>query len=311
MILEEFAVNPEAIQDWQELNKITMNFGFSNGAVISFFPGRWIKDLQQKANSELNGTLKHQWVIEKLKKIKDEILIKNGRDWNPEYDWIHNSITQHDKKPFYKILHIEGVAGYPEIIGFDLLDETVFEELREGQIKRNAENFAAVSQLLLLNSKNIQLIDPFFSAKNPGFVKSLAAMLKAADAYQRQNIVSIQLHTSYKQSNTEVHIEGEKELLNQHYKRIIPIGQQIEFLWWDDEGTGEIHPRYLITEKGGIRFDRGFVEPAPHEQQEADTDVGMMTSSIVNKITQKYKEDSSSYKVVDKHIVHGERQNGQ
>ena len=305
MILEEFALNPEAIKEWRDLNTITMNFGFHNGAVISLFPSSWVKNLQEKAQFELNGTVQHQWVIEKLKKIKDEILIKGGRDFDKKHDWIMNSIMQHEEKPFYKILHTEEVAGHTEVIRFELLDEILFKDLREGSIKRNATSFADVSELLLLNSKNIQFIDPYFSAKNKGFVKSLEAMLKKAGVFKRKNIASIQFHTSFKHSNMDVNIDEEKKILDSYYNKIIPFGQKIEFLWWDDDGIAEIHPRYLVTEKGGIRFDRGFVEPNIVDQQEAETDVLMMTLKMTASVSQKYREESSPYNVVDKHVLNG------
>mgnify|MGYP000662688467 CR=1 FL=1 len=310
MILGEFAVNPNVITDWKDLKVITMNFGFEHGAVISSFPKAWLKSLQQKAKSELQE-VEYSRVVERLRAIKDDVLIKSGREFKPECDWIQNSLIQQKNKPFYKIIHDGELADHPEVISFDLVDKHVFKDLREGKIKRYADSFAEVSKLLLANSKSIQFIDPYFSAKgkngklNEGFIKSFKAMLNVAGVFNRNNITSIQFHTSYKHSKTEVHIEGEKEMLDAHYRKLIPSGQQIEFLWWNDEGTGEIHPRYLVTEKGGIRFDIGFVEPTPIEQRESETDVSMMTIKMISLISQKYREGSSSYKVVDRHIVQG------
>ena len=210
-----------------------------------------------------------------------------------------------------QIIDVEGLSEHAEVISFNMLDEMVFLDLREGKIKRYAESFAEVSCLLLDHSKNIQFIDPYFSSKNnngnlnEGFVKSFRAMLEIAGVFERSNFTSIKFHTSYKHGNTEVNIDNEKEMLDAHYRSLIPSNQQIEFIWWNDVGTGEIHPRYLVTEKGGIRFDRGFIEPASHEQREAETDVSMMTTKMNIAISQKYREESSSYKVVDRHIVQG------
>ena len=307
MILEEFAVNPGVIREWKDLNIITMNFGFHNGAVISSFPKNWIVGLKQKAETELKGKTEYLKVIEKLRIIKDHILIKSGREFNHELDWVNNSIMQQETKPFYKIIHIDNVAECTAVIKFGDIDELLFAHLREGKVKRDAESFANISRLLLANSKNIQFIEPHFSAKyNKGFIKPLKAMLVTAGVFGRGNIVSIQFHTSHKHGNTEVCIEEEKIAINQYCKKLIPVGQQIEFFWWDDKGTAEIHPRCLVTEKGGIRFDRGIVEPSQFDQREAETDVSMMTIKMSNLISQKYREESSTYKLVDKYSVQGE-----
>ncbi len=311
MILGEFALNPDVITDWKDLKVITMNFGFEHGAVISSFPNAWLKSLQQKAKSELQE-VEYSRVVERLSVIKDDVLIKSDREFKPEQDWIQNALIQQKNKPFYRIIHDSEVAGHAEIICFDLLDKDVFKDLREGKVKRYADSFADVSKLLLAHSKSIQFIDPYFSARdkngklNKGFIKPFQSMLNIAGVFTRNNIASIQFHTSYMHSGTEVYIEGEKEILDEHYRKLIPIGQKIEFLWWNDKGTGEIHQRYLVTEKGGIRFDRGFVEPTPIEQREAETDVSMMTTEMISSISKSYREESSSYKLVDRHVVQGE-----
>lgn len=309
MILAEFAVNPDVIKEWRDLKIISMNFGFDHGAVISLFPKNWIAALKQKAETELKGTKEYLSVIEKLNTIKNDVLIKSGRDYDPKQAWIDNSIRQHQAKNFYKIIHDDGMPVHADVIGFDDLDESVFRDLRAGWIKRKASVLADVSRLLLVNSKNIQFIDPFFSAKDTKFFKTLEEMLRVAGYFGRDN-VSVQIHASYIHSKVQVDIASEIIKLDKHLKNIIPAGKSLEFYWWDDLGTAEIHPRCLITEKGGIDFDRGFAEPNDLNQKEADTKVSMMTKSMVDAIATKYNEASSSYRVVGKHTVYGVKLNG-
>lgn len=310
MILGEFAVNPDAIKEWRDLNIFTLRFGFEHGAVISLFPKEWIGTLKQKALNDLNGTAEYLKVIERLDYIKKEVLVKNGRDWDAHKDWINNSIEQHKKRNFYKIVHTDNVLGHSDVIVFDGLDGAILRDLREGKIKRKASVLAEASRLLLVNSKNIQFIDPFFSARDTKFFKTLEEMLRVGD-FDGRNNVSVQIHASYKQSDRQVDIDDEKQRLDRYLKPRLSTGKNIDFYWWNDNDTAEIHPRYLITEKGGIRFDRGFAEPNDFDQREADTDISMMTNSMVNSIAPKYNEASSTYKVEGKHTVHGEKQNGQ
>jgi len=314
MILGEFAVNHEAIieRELRDLSAITMLFGFHNGAIISSFPSNWLAKIKDKARSELDGTTEYLRVIEQLDFIKKNILIKSGRGYDGNNSWLENALTQQEEKPFFRIIHSDSSPSHAEVLSFDKLDQRVIENLREGKVKRDATSLAEVSRLLLANSNNIQFIDPYFSAQanngklNQGFFKSFEQMFNFARVFERNNIASIHIHTSYKHGQTEVDIEGEKEILNKHYKKLVPSSQSIKFFWWDDEDTGEVHPRYLVTEKGGIRFDRGFIEPASHEQREAETDVSMMTTKMIALISQQYRKESSSYTVVDTHIVQGE-----
>jgi hypothetical protein len=125
-------------------------------------------------------------------------------------------------------------------------------------------------------------------------------------------VINYQLTTQILSTSPELgsFIGIEQTAIQQRFKeydrQIIELQRKkIEFFWWDDDGIAEIHPRYLVTEKGGIRFDKGFVEPNIVDQQEAETDVLMMTLKMTASVSQKYREESSPYNVVDKHVLNG------
>jgi hypothetical protein len=80
------------------------------------------------------------------------------------------------------------------------------------------------------------------------------------------------------------------------------IGKNLMFSvrWWDDKGVGELHPRYLLSEKGGVRLDRGARIPPDLAQQGHDTDVCMLTDDFVKQIESRYNGTYQPLKLKDK-----------
>ena len=95
------------------------------------------------------------------------------------------------------------------------------------------------------------------------------------------------------------------EGLEKFLPRELVKGFAVDFFWWNDPDTREIHPRYLLTDLGGIRFDRGFEQPSDHDQRAGMTDVCMMTRQKVDKEWNRYRKEASRFELVHSHRVTG------
>lgn len=305
MIVGEFAINPDAIKNWSDLKNITMNFGFHNGAIISDFPNTWIRELKQKAKDELEGTRQYLDIIERLDHIKSGYIIKRMREYDNEHTWLDNALKENSGFAFYKIVNDADVANEPKIISFEKLDEKVFSDLREGVISRHAEDIASVAALILECSKNIKIIDPYFSSHR-GYKNTINEIFKLL-AYNRKQNVEVEVHASFMQGGRQVNIESEKEKLIRYFSRVIPKEKQLTVMWWNDNDTKELHPRYLLSERAGIRYDRGFLEPSELSERDTKTDVSMMSKKMADDVWNKYRAETSAFKVVDKQIIQGEK----
>jgi len=301
MVLEEFAVVPSVINEWSDLKIMSLFFGFQNGAVIPTFPRNWMSYLKTKAANELKDSDNDEYnrVTERLNYLKDNCLIRSGRDYDTQNNksWIENALTQHKIAPFYKIICNEDTNGSPDVIKFEKLDARLLSGLRAGKYKRNAETLANNARLLLLASKHIKIVDPYFTYKK-GYKHTLEQIISVSDLANRQNIADFTINTSSIRGKNEINIENERKKFIDMFGQIIPEGKSITFNWWNDNLTKEIHPRYLLTERGGIRYDRGFQEPHDLEEREHKTDISMMTQQETNESWNQYTEELSHFKIV-------------
>ena len=295
MILGEFAINPEAIQSWTDLRIISMRFGFENGAVISDFPKPWVATLKQKAEQELKGTREYLAVVERLNRIKKEFLINRVRAYDAADDWVSNAMVQNKELEFHKIIDINAAKG---VDAFDDIDERLFEGLREGSIHRYAADLAQAACLLLENSKKIKIIDPFISPHR-GCQKSIKEIINVIQKGNRAQNIQLELHTSSRRSGKDVDVAKEKSEIDTIYQSLVSAGMSFRVYWWKDDETNELHPRYLVTERGGIRYDRGFIEPNELSEKDSETDVSMMTQKRANEVWGTYTSESSKYEVID------------
>lgn len=295
MILGEFAINPEVIEDWTDLRILSMRFGFEHGAVISDFPKPWISSLKQRAEQDLKGTRKYLSVIEQLNRIKKEFLINRARTYDVAEDWVNNAVTQHEAFAFYKIIDINAAKG---VDAFCDIDEKLFEGLREGSTHRHAEDLAQVACLLLENSKKIKIIDPFISPHR-GCQKSIKEIINVIQRGNRAQNIQLELHTSSSRSGKDVDVANEKTEIETIYQPLVSAGMSLRVYWWKDDETNELHPRYLVTERGGMRYDRGFIEPNELSEKDSDTDVSMMTQERANEVWGTYTPEASKYEVID------------
>lgn len=105
----EYAVDPECYADSDQIKRLTREFGWSEGRLISNFPATWlrkVKQAQDEVSKQLTfiqkNILTEEW--EWLRKHKDKLLINSGRNFDGNSDWISNALHQHKNKCFQAII---------------------------------------------------------------------------------------------------------------------------------------------------------------------------------------------------------------
>ncbi|TXS92758.1 hypothetical protein FV139_12340 [Parahaliea maris] len=308
MLLAEFAVDPDTIADWKALALIEARFGFHNGAVIPEFPKTWLRDLSQKARKELYGSAQYSKVEERLRDLKQGYLVGSGRPYLGDKSWFENARAQRDGKPFHRIVtpHEADADDVCDIWG---LSDSDFDDLHDTQIQKKAKSYSEATCLLLANSKSIKFVDPYFSGRR-GYQKGLRCLLEAAGMGKRRNFAKVEVHTSdlAVEKGKPFDLEHEKSLVRQNIPPLLTAGFEVIFYWWKDSGKKEVHPRYLMTERAGIRFDRGFNIPSELDAQEGVTDVTMMKPQKLNTEWNRYRPEATVFQSLDNFRVVGTAQ---
>lgn len=281
IVLGEFAINPDCVATSADINALLRIFGFENGAVISEFPRSWVADVKSRAQ-QLEEPAKSAF-FDKINLLKERAFVRLGRAVEG-VSWIEKALASHAVRPFYGILHTHSEANY---LGFsDALNDHEFPHgLRECKVHRDPDSMVNAILPLVQSSERFALIDPYF-APDEYFAKFVRKLVERnRELSHRRLYIDIHLeHDSDQRGDFGV------EQINRFRAWVdrLPADLTVSVSWWKDSGVGELHPRYLITERGGVRFDRGFKIPPDHAQQQHDADVLMITDRFIREVERRY-----------------------
>jgi hypothetical protein len=287
-MIHEFAVDPEALAGWQNFRYLVENFGVSQGRLISRFPSKW-KRLVYEACEECPPVEKAR-IVEKLNGIEDK-LFSSGRIYDGNLKWIPNASASHGEKPFRAIIT---TAEHARSTGHLDVDNKTWAVPRGAVVPRTATDMAAAADKLLRCSAEIVFVDPHFGGETR-FGRPLTAMIQCACDGRVPRRFEYHL-TAKSVPGHEFSRQLEKQ---QPYLRI-PPGVKLVFVRWNQLDEGDtLHPRYILTEKGGLRFEHGLDEGNPGET----TDVDCLASANHADRWAQYSPAAVAFQLADAWIV--------
>lgn len=250
-MIYEFAVDPGAVNSWQRFRYIYDFCGIEMGRIISEFPKEWEKKVIESCNdSEIN----RKRIVERLI-MANNTLMYFGRDFNPSFTWIKNADQQHIQKPFRAIISLENPSNNPYVIhpDEDLSKNELWLIERSAVVPRQAEKLSECAELLLSRSKQILIIEPNFDPNQRRFRNTFSWFMNFANKGEAP--VRIELHVKDHKENTEWWRKTYREKLSP----FVHAGYVLKIRKWKNMEAGEgIHPRYVMTELGGIQYDYGI-----------------------------------------------------
>jgi hypothetical protein len=304
-MIYEFAIDPIAVNNWQRFRYIYDQCGVEYGRLISSFPHKWQKMVIEACISAGIEGIERTKIIERLRQIGSK-MVSFQREYDPDSNWISNAEKQHYKKPFRAIISLENQSQNACVLNADYLDEADLWKIPRGDIiQRKAEEIAKCASLLLIISKEILIIEPHFEFSNKRFLRPFDCL--TTFAFQDKTPRRLELHTKDKDNTLnkkEWHEEAQKNL-----SKIIPEGFTLKVLKWRTmeeiraEGKEKIHPRYVLTELGGIKYDYGLDE----DKQGSTTDVDLLSPVQYKKRWQNYQKETAAFELVDELSVEGKK----
>ena len=274
-MLHEFALDPEVMTTWQTVQLLSHLFGVEYGRLISTFPGKWKREVYTACGRRPDlRDIEKARIVEKIKQL-DPKLILTGRPYTPTKSWLENAESEHGDRPFRAVISDNNPKKHSFILNSSDLDEKLelWNVPREEKVSRDARAMASCVTLLFQMSRSILFVDPHFKPDAARFRRPLIEFLKvASQASSRAGrpFDRIEYHLA-KACDISFFIDVCRQTLLTH----IPSGCDITFFRWTPRKPGEdLHPRYILTDVGGIRFERGLDDGEPGET----TDVGLLGS---------------------------------
>jgi hypothetical protein len=289
-MLHEFALDPAVLDNWDSFRFFMGNFGISKGRLISEFPNKW-KKLVYEACSGC-GEIEKKRIEESLAEIRSK-LIRSNRIYNGKVGWLINAEQQHLLSPFHAIIAKNNPNRIKHVLFAEEINNDTPHPLwdikKEECVARKASVLGRYVAPLLKISSEIIFVDPHFNPNLSRFRNTLAEFLNSI--VRNNKIRRIEFHLGDKLGRDYF----EKEC-REHIPGMLSRNQVITFIRWREMECGDdLHPRYVFTERGGIRIERGLDEGDDGKT----TDVSLLEASLYNRRWKDYQRDTSPFDFVD------------
>ena len=281
MLFAEFAVNPVQVNSLDKLALLKTSFDFSRGALISAFPNSWLRQVNDQLAVGLTD-MQRKRVSSLLAALKDRALIKSGRDYVGD-NWANAARLSSEQKPFFSIVGSDTHAPPEHFSAIEMLEQLDFESLGSVDVQRQAVDLISPLAPLLTGAAKIRLVDPYACPTKANVTAVLRALFDVLNG--RRCAIEI-----YSKESTD------SGLVKAHFRQLVqhlPETIKLTWFWLNDGGTGQLHQRLLFIERGGVIFDRGFIEPQAHEQRQVSTNLRTMTKIQVDNATRDYNDSQT------------------
>jgi len=304
-MIYEYAVEPAVLNNWQDFRYVYDQVGIEHGRLISNFPSTWAKMVITACadNSQLRD-IDRTRLVEKLKSLRMNKMVKMNRPYDPGRNWLANADIEHRRCPFRAVLSRSTESSIPNLLNFDDLDadHSLWYVPKDRVVPRKAQELACCARLLLQISREIIVADPHFDPGKPRFLETLSHLLQYS--FEEHPPKRIELHVEYDYWKEQQRERDWMEEAAQSLPRLIPEGFALKVFRWESRLTGDKpHARYILTERGGIRYDYGIDEWKGEGQT---TDVSLLSEDLYRRRWADYQVGTAAYTLIDDPVeIHG------
>jgi len=306
----EFAVQPECMVDYNHFTLLRKEFSVSKGRLVSRFPDHWPK-MVRDATKGLSFIHKKR-VKSELERLRREGMLNVSREYDDTISWLDNVSRQYRGEPpksFYAVIANQQPADAPPCLLLndenDVKDYDEWNVPADKRVCRTTVDLVETAALLLKISKKILFVDKMFNPASPRWKEVLMALVEgsideAGEPPRFEYHVKIDREDEFdapEQRNKEY-----QAFCDQNLKKILPVGVSLNIYWWSQKHKGDFfHGRYVLTDKGGIRFDWGLDKGKPGEK----TDVSRMSDDTKKEYLRMFDTDTKSLDLIEHVTVRG------
>ncbi len=257
MIFKEIAIEPAYLCTWDRIRLIVDQCGFDHGRLISDFPrGKWSWQVIESCQACL-PTEKNR-IVEYLKNAKLK-LIRRGRSFNETNDWMHNAKREHVRLPFHVVVTSGQQPGFSDFVEGEELhgEHPKWKKETDDVIARTTDAMGDTARELLVQSREIVFVDPNFETK-ASYTKPLCRFVELAS--DGSPVTRLEYHLE--RDSTKEHFTDKLNTVLRRFLKL-PPHSNLKFIRWkslEQLPRDAMHPRYILTDLGGIRYDYGLCE---------------------------------------------------
>ena len=219
-----------------------------------------------------------------------------GRTYSGTDGWLKNALSLMATHPFHAVIASENPAGSTGVLlaGEFAKDEPPYKVVLEDFIPRKAPDLAACAGLLLEHCEEIRFVDPHFDPSEPRFRNTFETMLQLC---KTGSLKTLEIH----REKPNPFIPGVQEAkYRRQLELLVPARATLRVYFWSQHPGGlGLHPRFLLTDLGGIHFENGLDEGDPGEA----TLVKPLTHEVWQKCRAFYCKQSAAFTLTPDCII--------
>ncbi len=277
-MLHKYAIEPDVLVTWDKCRNTLNLMGLQHGRAIVPYPSwkRWKRMILDACNrSQSCGERESKRIYEKLLDSKRKLVLAdrlNNYDGSispAEECWIRNATAHQDAAgTFRAILATRNPVHHRDVVIEEDIDEThsKLDVPREVLVLREPEALAAHVRTLVRNSRRLFLIDPHFDPYDSRWLPVVESCIElaAATVHDESKVEIHTLDTDKKRSFAEF----EKHCRKHVEPTIAGKIASVRVCRWRirDDSAHDFHARYVLTDRGGYKLDKGLDEERGVEQ---------------------------------------------
>jgi len=291
-IFKKIAIEPTSLSSWEKFRYVMEKLHFSNGLVLSKFPKRWERELLDNLDV---GDIERQRIITKLQSYKSDRMLPSGTAYEPKLSWADNI-----QEKFYELDVDKVLASTVDKLNFkdclvstpDEADDSYFNDSRELVVENTPRGLSDPAKILLSCNEDAIFVDPYLKLyKGSAYLNTIIKFAEmATDSGKCKKFIFVTRAGNAPKN-------GAKDLDILFSEVISPIVKSnfkivIKFI---DDSTSEhkLHARYFLTEKGGLRYDKGFQSASPPVK----VDVSLIDKGMHNELYERFTSLALFYKI--------------
>lgn len=254
---EFFAADPASCDNASDLRFLLRHFGPQAGRYLAEYPVSWASDIAR--HCEQLGPVEAERLKTLMRRAREEhtFFKINSPPWDIRTDWVgnyQNLVRQRPSKFANAILpRSEKLNGFLTLDDFDL--PLTAEESVEGV----AKEYVRASEMLLLVSPELIFVDPYLNPCKNDRRDVLIEMFRIAGKGKCRKITCWARDREVVDERRHSWEEVKAALRGILERAAWPADRSFRYVLVDDvTAKTKMHPRYLLSIKGGIRYDQGF-----------------------------------------------------
>lgn len=306
---KEVAVDPEAMAHWECFMFFYQNCGFDKGMLLSNFPrSSWQKQVMQAANElarkGINGEIQTASIRERLRKMRsDHKLFSSGRAAGDFSSWVDAAAAQ-ETPPFHAVVTTDPKIKKSNFVSLEDVNATLQLQLAENSLLQveltgdcpriGGDLINNVAGPMLRVANQIKVVDKYWDPTRSHKLKVIECLIDFLHRHDcRAN--KVEIYTELNPSH-ELPLRVQPQDYLEKINSILPSGYEVEvfFIKQMEDGLRN-HPRFLLTDIGGLSYDHGFEEGSRNEADK--TMIGILGGDYRSRLWNRYKADSDVFEI--------------